>query len=233
MADRIETLLTAERRLLQDVSHELRSPLARLSFAAELMKDTRDPEAAASRMRREIKRLCGLVSTLLEVTTAEGDPSSRRTERVTIVPLVDEIVNDCRVEAEARSVRIEHETDGPPAVAVVEGNSELLRRALENVLRNAIRFTPPSSNVLVRLEALHGKVVLRVRDCGPGVPEGMLGRIFDPFFRVDQSRDGGGAGLGLSIARRAVLLHGGEIKAENTNPGLMITISLPSVTSTS
>lgn len=228
MAERIQTLLTAERRLLQDVSHELRSPLARLSFAAELIKDTPDPEAATQRIRREIGRLTRLVASLLEVTSAEGDPSTRKSERLAVPALIEEIASDCGVEAEARDVRIETEIGAP---AVVEGDPELLRRAIENVLRNAIRFAPENSSVLVQVEADAGKVAINVRDQGPGVPGAMLKRIFDPFHRVAESRggDAGGVGLGLSIARRAVLLHHGEITAENASPGLRVKIIIPAV----
>jgi two-component system sensor histidine kinase CpxA len=151
-----------------------------ISFAAELTKDTPDPEVATSRMRREIERLSQLVATLLDVTSAEGDP-------------------------------------------------ELLRRAVENVLRNAIQVAPGDSRVSVKVQDNGSTVTVRVRDCGPGVPEDLLARIFDPFFRVDESRDGagGGTGLGLSIARRAVLLHHGEITAENASPGLRVNLVIP------
>lgn len=228
MADRTETLLTAERRLLQDVSHELRSPLMRLSFAAELMKNSADPEVAASRMRREIARLSSLVGSLLEVTGAEGDPASQKSQRVLIIPLVEDIVDDGRFEAEARNVRIETQIN---STAIVQGDPELLRRAIENALRNAIRFTPTCSRVLLQVEDGSASTTISVRDFGPGVPEEFLTRIFDPLFRVDESRDhaAGGIGLGLSIARRAILLHHGEITAENAQPGLCVKISLPVV----
>lgn len=229
MASRIETLLTAERRLLQDVSHELRSPLARLCFAAELVRNTSDPDAAIARLHREIQRLSGLVSTLLEVTGSEGDPASRRTEEVLLASLVDEVVEDCRLEAEARHVLVKLQNNC--ATAILQGTPELLRRAMENVLRNAIRFAPSESAILVSLEALDHTLSLSIRDLGPGVPDTLLERIFDPFFRVDESRDGmAGVGLGLSIARRAILLHGGNIRAENTHPGLLITICVPYAT---
>jgi signal transduction histidine kinase len=106
---------------------------------------------------------------------------------------------------------------------------ELVRRALENVLRNAIRFSPQGSHVEVELCDAPACVSLTVRDYGPGVPAAALGRIFEPFFRVDESRgsDRGGAGLGLSIARRAVILHGGRVTARNVDPGLMVAIELP------
>jgi two-component system sensor histidine kinase CpxA len=226
MADRIEMLLTAERRLLQDVSHELRSPLSRLSFAAELIKDAPNPEAALSRVRREISRLSQLVATLLEVNSSEWDVSSRKTQPVPIATLTEEIVADCSVEAEVRNVRIDTRTHSS---RTVEGDPELLRRAIENILRNAIRFAPAGSHVLVQIDDGEDGVGIRVRDCGPGVPEDLLVRIFDPFFRVDEARDiaAGGTGLGLSIARRAILLHQGEITARNGAAGFEVSISIP------
>ncbi len=227
MADRIETLLTAERRLLQDISHELRSPLARLSFAAELMKDAPDPEAAATRMKQEINRLTHLVSSLLEVTTAEGDPASRVVERFQLGAVLEPTLDDCAFEAEARSVHIEVERGS--SSTDVNGDPELLRRALENVLRNAIRYAPDGSVVEVKIDNRNDRIRIRVRDYGPGVSAEALPHIFDPFFRADTSRDPatGNIGLGLAIARRAVLIHHGNITAENAHPGLCVTIEVP------
>jgi signal transduction histidine kinase len=227
MADRIQTLLTAERRLLQDISHELRSPLARLSFAAELMKNAPDPEAAAGRMKHEINRLNHLVTSLLEVTTAEGDPSARAVERVEVATVLETIVGDCAFEAESRGVQIKIVSSAP--TAILDGDTELLRRALENVLRNAIRYTPANIPMEVTVEHTEQRVRIVVRDYGPGVPDDTLPHLFDPFFRVDASRDPatGNVGLGLAIARRAVLVHHGDIKAENAHPGLRVVIELP------
>jgi signal transduction histidine kinase len=230
MADRIETLVTAERRLLQDVSHELRSPLARLSFAVELIKDSPDPEQGIARLQREIQRLSQLVGTLLDMTSAEGGVFTRRMMMVRIATLAEEIVDDCRLEAEARGVSI---SSAISSTATIQCEPELVRRAIENVLRNAIRFAPPDSVVETRVEDHSDRVVISIRDYGSGVPAETLERIFDPFFRVDDSRNGasGGAGLGLSIARRAVLLHQGEIVAENASPGLRVRITIPSLPS--
>jgi two-component system sensor histidine kinase CpxA len=226
MAERIETLLTAERRLLQDVSHELRSPLARLSFAAELTRNAPDRDAAVARMMKEIERLAKLVGALLEVTRAEGDAASRRSEDVRLDEIVAGIVQDCRLEAEVRGCRIAFDGFSP---AVVCGDPELLRRAVENVLRNAVRYAPENSAVEVSLEARGESVDLAIRDYGPGVPDALLPKLFDPFFRVDDSRDPatGGVGLGLAIACRAVRLHHGELVAENAHPGLLVTMRLP------
>jgi two-component system sensor histidine kinase CpxA len=227
MADRIATLLTAERRLLQDVSHELRSPIARLSFAAELMKNAPDPEAAGARMKQEIKRLTQLVSSLLEVTSAEGDPSSRVVERFEIAKALEPTLDDCAFEAEARRIRIRVEQRSSPAV--INGDPELLRRAVENVLRNAIRYAPEGSDVEVKIDAASDRTRISIRDCGPGVPEDALPHIFEAFYRADASRDPGtgNVGLGLAIARRALRVQDGKISAENAHPGLLVRIDLP------
>ena len=149
-----------------------------------------------------------------------------RTQPVPVASLTEEIVDDSGGEAEVRNIRIENQIH---CSTVVEGDPELLRRAIENVLRNAIRFAPAGSCVQVRVHDSNGRVKILVRDYGPGVPENLLGRIFDPFFRVDESRDSaaGGVGLGLSIARRAVLLHQDEITARNAAPGFQVSITIP------
>ncbi|MGA2131781.1 MAG: ATP-binding protein [Bryobacteraceae bacterium] len=226
MAERIETLLTAERRLLQDISHELRSPLARLSFAAELSRTATDRDAAAARIKKEIERLTNLVGALVEVTRVEGDPSARRVDEVDVEGLVEELMEAGRVEADARGCRLHWETSG---ALKVQADRELLRRAVENVLRNAIRYAPQGTAVDVKLASADGMAVIAIRDYGPGVPDEMLPRIFQPFFRVDGSRDSqtGGVGLGLAIAHRALVAHHGRITAENASPGLRVRMDLP------
>jgi signal transduction histidine kinase len=226
MADRIETLLTAERRLLQDISHELRSPLARLSFAAELARTAPDRDAATARIRKEIDRLTNLVGALLQVTRVEGDPSSRNLENIDLSRLVQELLEESRVEADARGCRFEVATNGG---LTLRGDRELLRRAVENIVRNAIRYAPEGSPIDVTLESRAGKALLTVRDYGRGVADEMLGKIFQPFYRADDSRgaDTGGVGLGLSIAQRAVIAHHGWLAAENAAPGLRVIMELP------
>jgi two-component system sensor histidine kinase CpxA len=227
MGDRIQTLLVAERQLLQDISHELRSPLARLSFAAELARTAPDRGAAIDRLKREIDRLTSLVSSLIEVTRAEGDPMSGAKRHTDVSALVGEVVSDCRLDAEMRGCAITY-TNGTRVT--VDGNAELLRRAVENILRNAIRYAPPDSPIDVTLTATAQEALILVRDRGPGVPEDKLPRIFEPFYRADASRDAstGGVGLGLAIARRAVNVHHGRITAANAYPGLRVEIHLPS-----
>jgi two-component system sensor histidine kinase CpxA len=227
MAERIETLLTAERQLLADVSHELRSPLVRLTFAAELVRKAPDRDAAVSRLRREIDRLSELVSNLLQMIRVEGNPCAAVAEEVRLNDLLREIVEDCEVEASARGCSIQTTASGDMRIV---GDSELLRRAIENIICNAIRYAPEGSEVEadVRRDD-EDKVVISIRDSGPGVPEDLLPRIFDPFFRADPSRDEatGGVGLGLAIAKRAVRLHRGHISARNGHPGLIVTVTLP------
>ncbi len=227
MADRMQTLLAAERRLLLDISHELRSPLARLAVAVELARSGEDREAALNRIEKEADRLNSLVGELLQVTRAEGDPRSLRDEAVRLDELLRDLVDDCSVEAKARDCRIELKANPP---AQVRGDRELLRRAIENVIRNAIRHAPRETPVEVSLSK-DGCASIRIRDYGPGVPEEHLPRIFDAFYRVetDRNRGSGGVGLGLAIARRAVELHKGRIVARNSAPGLTVEIDIPAV----
>lgn len=226
MASRIETLMTAERRLLQDVSHELRTPLSRLGFAIELARKAPDRDAALNRIRKEVDRLNSLVSQLLQVTRAEGDPASREMQPVPLDELLNEVAEDTAWEAELRKVQIvsrigEH--------AMVRGDRELLRRAIENVVRNALRYAPENSTVEIGMEASKDSARIRVRDQGPGVAEENLDQIFQPFFREDSSRNAatGGVGLGLAITYRAIHLHHGHVRAQNAAPGLLVEIELP------
>ncbi len=229
MADRIETLLTAERRLLQDVSHELRSPLARLGFAIELARTSPDRDKALGRIKKETDRLGILVSELLQVTRAENDPQSRNLAIIPLRELLQEVIADTAVESEARNVTLHLDVEN---ALELNGDRELLRRAVENVLRNAIRFAPEKTAVDVSLYKRNDHALVIIRDYGPGVPEDSLANLFKPFFRVeaDRNRDSGGVGLGLSIAQRAVAIHRGEIRARNAQPGLLVEIELPGCT---
>ena len=228
MAERIEALVAHDRSVLQDLSHELRSPLARLRVAVELARSGEDREAAINRIEKEAERLNGLVTGLLQVTRAEGDPNALRREPVRLDQLLEAIVADSSLEARARGCDVRLLEARP---AIVEGDGELLRRAVENVMRNAVVHAPPGTAVEATLEAANGRAELRIRDYGPGVPEETLPRLFDAFYRVetDRNRASGGVGLGLSIARRAIELHKGAIRALNAAPGLMVEIDLPAI----
>jgi signal transduction histidine kinase len=226
MAERIETLVGAERRLLLDISHELRSPLARLGVAIELARSGDGVSGALDRIQKESDRLNALVGQLLQVTRAEGDPTSLRQQPVRLDEMVQQLVEDSEIEAQARGCDLAYTKREPATVA---GDPELLRRAVENVIRNAIRYSPPRTTVDVSLARSNGKILVDVRDHGPGVPENALPRIFDAFYRVetDRNRASGGIGLGLSIARRAIELHNGAIRARNAQPGLEVEMELP------
>jgi two-component system sensor histidine kinase CpxA len=225
MADRISALFLAERQLLQDISHELRSPLARLTFEAELVRNTKDRDATATQLRREIKRLSELVADLIDMSRAEGEPGSIHFTEICLHELVASIVDRCTIEATQKQCSIVADTMD---LVTLSGNEELLRRAIENVIRNAIRYTPLGTSVEVGLHLSENGCEIRVRDYGPGIPAHLAERVFDPFYRVDSSRseNNGGVGLGLSIARRAIRLHRGDIRVENASPGAMIRISL-------
>ena len=218
--------MTAQCRLLQDVSHELRSPLARLQLTVHLARTTDDRQAALDRIKKEVDRLSALVGELLQVSAAEGDPQSRVCEDVRLDELIDDLVDDNAVEAEARGCRLEVVAN---EATIVPGDRELLRRSVENVLRNAISHAAAGTAVQIGLLRRGGTAIVAVRDFGPGVPEESLRAIFQPFYRVDddRSRSGGECGLGLSIAQRAIAIHGGAITARNMHPGLCVTIELP------
>ncbi len=226
MADQIGTLRSAELRLLQDVSHELRSPLARLGFNLELARMSDDPDTAFARIKRDFERLTSLVEELLELTTAERDPASRPAEMVPLGELALAIVEECIPEVEAKgcwiALNLEPNVD-------LKGDREQIRRAVENVLRNAIRHAPEGTPIELTLSTREGLAALTIRDHGGGVPEESLQAIFQPFFRVDddRGRSSGGVGLGLSIVERSVTLHQGRVRADNAHPGLKVTIELP------
>lgn len=226
MADRIQTLLAAERRLLLDISHELRSPLARLGVAVELARSGEDRDHMLDRIQKEADRLNELVGELLQVTRVEGDPSMQKSESVPLDELLADIVYDSLLEAKAKDCTLLLKA---PSATTLCGDEELIRRAVENVIRNAIRYAPPGSAVEIDLKRVGETAEICVRDYGPGVPDEALPRIFDPFYRVDsdRNRSSGGLGLGLAIARRSVELHKGKLTARNAAPGLLVCIDLP------
>jgi signal transduction histidine kinase len=226
MAERLERLILSERRLLSDISHELRSPLARLKFAMKLARTSSDSTAALERIERDVDRIASLVADIVEINIVEDDPASQDTREICVRDIIEEVVRDCGVEAEIRGSHIELRGN---VCGQVHGNPELLRRAVENVLRNGIRYSPEKSPIELNLSENADEAIIAIRDYGPGVPNEALARIFDPFFRVEEARNanGGGSGLGLSIAKRAVHVHRGSIVAENATPGLRVTITIP------
>ena len=228
MAVRIEKLVTAHKQLVRDVSHELRSPLSRLNVALGIARkqSPASAELALDRIELEGERLNQLIGELLTLSQLEGGAAWERSE-VDLSELADEVARDADFEAGASNRRVVFQ---PLPGLAIQGNREMLRRALENVMRNAVRYTAAGSAVEVSLERAAGKGVLRVRDFGPGVPEAQLAEIFRPFYRVEQARDrqSGGTGIGLAISEKTVTLHGGAVSARNIpEAGLEVEISLP------
>lgn len=225
MADRIEELVEGQRRLLLDISHELRSPLARLTIAADLLRSDPRDEASLQQIETEAERLDQLIGEILQSARFESNSLQRRFGPVDIDRLLEDVADACRIEATAdRRIEVTGETAG-----VVSGDAELLRRAVENLVRNALRYTPEGTAVTIHVSTTAESVHVSVRDRGPGVPEAALPHLFTPFYRVDDDlqRMSGGVGLGLAISRRAVALHGGRIAARNAAPGLAVDLSLP------
>ena len=235
MAEQIESLVNARSRLLRDISHELRSPLARLNVALELARQRSGEKAADAldRIARESERLNTLIGQLRTLTLLESGTDNFEKTTMNLSTLIRGITDDADFEARSRHCSVK-------AVLgeniVVKGSEELLRRAVENVVRNAVRYTAEGTEIEISLEhvELHGKGcgVIKIRDHGPGVPEDTLTSLFSPFYRVAESRDrqSGGMGIGLTITDRAVRLHGGEVSANNApDGGLIVEISLPAI----
>ena len=230
-AERLQRLLTSERRLLADISHELRSPLARLKFAVRLARTCPDQAHALDRIERDVDRITTMVSELVEITRAEGDPEASRFAIVDLEQVIKDLVADERLDAELRECRLQVRGQ---LDRELWGDRELLARAIANVLRNAIRYSPNNSVVEITLAENADSTTVKIRDYGPGVSEELLTQIFKPFFRTEDARDtnSGGVGLGLSIAMRAIQLHQGTITAQNAKPGLEVQITLPCLLST-
>lgn len=233
MAERIETLVNAQQRLIRDISHELRSPLTRLGVALELARRRASPEAgtALDRIGREAESINEMIGQLLTLSRAESGTDGFSNVRIDLCALVQAIADDANFEAQSRdrSVRV---VSCEPCITI--GAAELLRSAIENVVRNAVHYTAQGTEVEVTLQCemvVDEKcAVISVRDKGAGVPEEAIDKIFRPFYRVEDARDRqtGGTGLGLAIAARAMRLHGGAIKAANmAGGGLVVEISLP------
>ncbi len=229
MAERLQQLVDAQKLLVRDVSHELRSPLARLSVALELAREEA-PDAMRShlqRIEREAERLNLLIGQLLRLSSLESADVSPDTEQFSLNGVLERMLPDAMYEAAQRSCQVAlHCT----CACLVTGNSELLYRAIENIVRNAVRYTEENSTVDLSLDCSGNTAVLTISDRGPGIPENELQNVFRPFYRVDNARqrDTGGFGVGLAIADRAIRLHRGHVTAQNRpGGGLVISLSLP------
>jgi signal transduction histidine kinase len=261
MAERVRNLLELKQQLLRDVSHELRSPLARLQLALSLasregashatpgqsregcpgptMSRRRPAQEEGSSVERhlarigcEADRLEELIARTLKLARLERPMQGVENTLVDVAELLTNVVADVEIEADAHGCSVALETDRP---LHVNGDPELLRSALENVIRNAVRYAPAGSKVGIDARRADGRrIEVVVQDCGPGVPEKDLELIFEPFYRVDAARNRavGGDGLGLAIAARAVAIHGGTIQARNLGAGgLAVHLAFPAVES--
>jgi len=219
MAERLESLVDAQKLLLRDVSHELRSPLARLSVALELAHDNTNPEIDVhlARIEREASKLNQLIGQLLALSSMEARENTSF-QPVSLNQLCRQLLPDAEYEARQRSCTVTIVEDNQ---CTIRGNADLLYRAIENVIRNAIRYTDPGTEITLRIaeSVLDGRqfAAIEITDHGPGIPEGELAHIFRPFYRVDQARSSstGGFGVGLAITERAVRLHSGILRAAN------------------
>lgn len=233
MTERLEQLVLSQRRLLRDVSHELRSPLARLEVALELARQRGGERSAEplDQIGRESRRLNELIGQLLSLERLASGSAEPEREPVDLGQLVEEVASDARFEAMRRRGSVSLTERSP---ATVSGSPELLRSALENVVRNAVAHAPTGTDVEVSLSTTEAEggdeAVVTVRDRGSGVPDGELERLFEPFHRVSEARErgAGGVGLGLAITDRAIRWHGGTVTARNRpEGGLEVTIRLP------
>jgi two-component system, OmpR family, sensor histidine kinase CpxA len=230
MAERMEALVSGQRQLICDLSHELRSPLARLNVALDLVRKNEATETAFDHMERDLDSLNEMIGRMLTIARLDAASAPIEFCRVNVSELAAAIVVDAGFEAKQRDVEVILNCERD---YWVEGHPELLNSAIENVIRNAIQYTDEGTQVEVEINSGdrdgHTLVQITVRDFGPGLPEEDLGKIFMPFYRTNESRDrqSGGVGLGLAIAERVVRMHHGTILAENTIPrGLIVRMGL-------
>ena len=229
MAEQVQQLVFTQKRLLNDVSHELRSPLARLQVAIEMARQ--QPEKTGELMQRiekECHRLDELVGELLTLSRLEANVHNNNTDYFDINGLVDSIVTDARFEAESQNKQVAYSKEKE---TLVKGSIELLHRAFENIIRNAIYYTPENTQVTITTEYVNNDIVISVCDAGNGIDEDKLADLFQAFVRIEDDKQNvkiPGYGLGLAIARRAIEIHQGRIKAYNQpEGGLCIEVILP------
>ena len=228
MAARLKELVEGQRRLIRDVSHEMRSPLARQRVALELARAqvSGDARLQLDRIERESERLEEMIAQAIQLSRMEMSSPSK-VENVALDELIADIAADAAFEAQAKHCSLHIAQSAP---LLVRAESDLLASAIENVVRNAVNYTTPDSTIRIRLDRLDAQARLRVIDAGPGVPVADCARIFEPYFRTDSARQrkSGGSGLGLAIAKRAVERQGGRIRAVNADGGgLEVEILLP------
>ncbi len=226
MAAKLQHLIQAQRQLLHDVSHELRSPLNRLQAVLGIVRqDPAKLHESTLRMEREVERLDELIGEILTLARLQSGTDQDKEDMVDLGDMIEALVEDARFEAAIQGISVRLTESGS---ALVPGVPRLLSRAVENVIRNGLKYSPAGGELDVDVEALDERVVIRVRDHGPGIPAEELDTVFDPFRRGTRDKDREGFGLGLAIARGAINLHKGTITARNLeNGGLCMEIRLP------
>ena len=228
MAERIDALIAAQRGLLRDVSHELRSPLARVQVAVGLARQRVGSQAEdeLARIDAEMDKLNELIGRIIDFSRLDAGLQQARHDELRLEQIVADVVDDVRIEAEAKGCGIETRL---PAHAACKGDAALLASAIENVLRNALRHSPAGGKVSLALEGNEAQWTVTIADQGPGIPEALHAKVFEPFFRVDDHRNPqGGIGLGLAITRQALSAHGGNIELKNLSTGgLEVSLHLP------
>jgi two-component system sensor histidine kinase CpxA len=224
MAAQLQQRIDAQRRLLGDVSHELRSPLARLRIALALAED--DPQNLLTHLQR-IEKEAERLDELIEQLLASQSTNITLDAHIDLVQLLRQLSADANFEGQGMHKQVSF--DSELEQAVVASSADLLHKSFDNILRNALRHTDENTKVSIHLRQQGTNFTVTVEDRGPGVPEEQLAQIFGEFYRVDtaRTRESGGYGLGLSIARRAIERHGGQISASNTGHGLMLSVALP------
>lgn len=228
MAEQLSQLFHSHKRLIRDISHELRSPLARMRIAIELVHP-KDQTSATNleHIEQEMERLNTLIGQIITLSRYETVQSDQRTDWIDVNGLLEALTVDVRFEASKMKKSVELNLCGE---VIVRADSEQLRSALENVIRNALRHTPEQGSIMISSLKDDRRLVISVRDQGEGVPEDQLQAIFRPFYRVGEARDReqGGFGLGLAIASHVIEHHEGTITAANhSEGGLVVTIALP------
>jgi two-component system, OmpR family, sensor kinase len=226
MVEQLNILISDRQALLHDVSHELRTPLARLQLAIGLAQQNKQNiDTSLARIELESERLDQLIGEILNYSRAEMN--NRTDEYFDLKELIAVVVNDANYEANHQSIEVEFNLSSINH-SIIKGNSEQIRRAIENIIRNAIRFSQAGQTVEVSLKEAGKYLQIEVKDRGPGVEASKLSSIFEPFVRIQSAQLGKGYGLGLAIARKTVIMHNGTIQAHNRDGGgLVVTIKLP------
>ena len=228
MTERLCDLLDRQKQLMRDISHDLRTPLARQRVAIELAADSGIEPGLLDSIRRQNERLEEMTGQILTLYRVSGGGDGLEREPVTMVRAINDVLRDAADYAEHQRVDCHFEAVPGCQQVTVLANGELLRRALDNILQNALDYTPPGKSVTVTLAREGGQLHCTITDQGPGAPEEMLPHLFEPFYRADKARSGKGWGLGLAIASNIIQSHDGGIEAHNEpGAGLQVQIWLP------